>query len=207
MIQRYFLVVLVFFCSISLAMAQTIEDDPAKADVLTGRDQDTTLIRIDSAELKNQMKPMDDPLKAALLSAVVPGLGQAYNGSYWKIPIIYAGFVGLGASIYYWHYGYINFRNALAAEIDGNPNTINPYAQFDIGERVLNLRVEFYQRNRDFLMILTSLYYLLTVVEANVDGHLKTFDISDDISLNIDPHVGQFAFSYQFGLSLKLNLQ
>lgn len=188
-------------------MAQTNEDNPAKADVLTGRDQDTTLIRIDSAEIKNQAKPLDDPLKAALLSAVVPGLGQAYNGSYWKIPIIYAGFVGLGASIYYWHYGYVNYRNALAAEIDEDPATINPYGQFEIGERVLNLRVEYFQRNRDFLMILTSLYYLLTVVEANVDGHLKTFDISDELTLNIDPHVGQFASAYQFGLSFKIKMK
>ncbi|MFW5761549.1 MAG: DUF5683 domain-containing protein [Cyclobacteriaceae bacterium] len=174
---------------------------------MTGINQDTTIIRIDSAQLKNLAKPIDDPLKAALLSAVLPGLGQAYNGSYWKIPIIYAGFVGLGSAIHFLNYQYVGFRNALSAEVDGDPNTINPYAAFGVGERVLNLRVEFYRRNRDFTMILTGLFYFLQIVEANVDGHLKTFDISDEISLNLDPHIGQLAQNYHLGLSLKLNLK
>lgn len=205
MIRKLFFLVFCFFCCAPFVKGQI--DDDTKADVLTGIDQDTTLIRIDSAELKNQYKPIDDPLKAALLSAVVPGLGQAYNGSYWKIPIIYAGFMGFGASIHYWHYNYINFRNALSAEIDGDPNTINPYAQFNYTEDRLTRGVEFYQRNRDFLMILTGLFYFLQIVEANVDAHLKTFDISDELTLKIDPHIGQFAYNYQFGFSIKLQMK
>jgi hypothetical protein len=205
MIRKIFLLLLSCFSSFTFSMAQI--DDDNKADVLTGVNQDTTIIRIDSAELKNQTKPVDDPLKAALLSAVLPGLGQAYNGSYWKIPIIYAGFVGLGSAIHFLDYKYIVFRNALSAQVDDDPNTINPYATIGGDERVLNLRVEFYRRNRDFTMILTGLFYLLQVVEANVDGHLKTFDISDEISLKIDPHIGQLAHNYHLGLSLKLQMK
>lgn len=205
MIKRIFFLFIFSCCTFTLLMAQVDEDN--KADVLTGIDQDTTIIRLDSAELKNQLKPIDDPLKAALLSAVLPGLGQAYNGSYWKIPIIYAGFVGLGTGIHFLNYKYIVFRNALSAEVDEDPNTINPYSEIGGNERVLNLRVEFYRRNRDFTMILTGLFYLLQIVEANVDGHLKTFDISDELSLNLDPHIGQLAYNYHLGLSLKLNLK
>lgn len=210
MIYKFSCLCLVILCLCTLTWAQ-IEDDslsniPAeKAEVLQQIDEDSVMIAPDSAALKNKALPINDPVKAALLSAVVPGLGQAYNGSFWKIPIIYGGFIGLGASIHYWNYNFINFRNALSAITDDNPETENIYVT--LNEANLNRRVEFYQRNRDFLMIITGLYYLLNVVEAYVDAHLKTFDISDEIALKIDPHVGQFAFNHQFGLSVKLQFK
>ena len=69
-----------------------------------------------------------DPNKAAIFSAVLPGLGQAYNNQYWKIPIIYGGGLLIGHYINYNHRIYHEFRNALIAEVDGNSLTENPYA-------------------------------------------------------------------------------
>lgn len=183
------------------AVAQ--EDNPAKADVLEKMRQDTVGIEIDSAEIAPPLK-LDEPIKAALLSAVLPGLGQAYNQSYWKIPIIYTGFAIFASAINYFDYYYINFRNASVAI--NNPEINHPYTE-ELNEQQITRRVDFYRRNRDYLMILGSVFYLLNVVEAHVDAHLQSFDISDELTLNFGPSVQPVAYNYQLGLSLKLLLK
>ncbi|MGK7395113.1 MAG: DUF5683 domain-containing protein [Candidatus Cyclobacteriaceae bacterium M3_2C_046] len=169
--------------------------------------QDTSRqrIKLDTAAIDTPLERLD-PVKAALLSAVLPGLGQAYNGSYWKIPIVYGGLFALAATVQYFDYNYVKFRNVLLAEDDGNPNTVNPYQDL-LNRRTIANALSSNRRNRDYFMIITSLFYLLNVVEAHVDAHLQDFDITDDLTFKVEPSIQNFAYSYQLGISLKLQLK
>lgn len=126
------------------------------------------------------------PAKAALFSAIVPGLGQAYNKKYWKIPIVYAGFAGLG----YWLgtniKNYKTYRNAYTLRLDDDTTTID---QFDgtLGTTDIKTFKDFYKRNLDLSIILNVVWYALNIVDATVDAHLFEFDVSDNLSLRIEP--------------------
>lgn len=126
-----------------------------------------------------------DPQKAAMYSAVLPGLGQAYNRDYWKIPVIYGGGIIILHFINQNHDLYNTFNNALLAEVDGVAETTNPFDRFN--ESSLQNRRDRYKRDRDFMIIVGMIYYLLNVVEAHVSAHLKEFDVNEDLSLKIKP--------------------
>lgn len=132
---------------------------------------------------------MSLPTRAALLSAALPGLGQYFNRSLWylKIPVIYGlfGFTIYQTSIY--HKQHILLRDALLYREDENPLTVpDPiYATFD--NQGLRTRRDAFRRERDFNVILTFAVYMLNIAEAAATAHLKSFDISDDLSLKIQP--------------------
>ena len=123
-----------------------------------------------------------DARKATIMSACLPGLGQIYNRKYWKAPIIYAALGGL----VYWgidnqnKYQYYSDNLRLEAATGSN-NT--PYNQDQL--TVLKNQNKKY---RDYAIMGSALVYLLNVVDANVDAHLKTFDVSNDLSLHIKPY-------------------
>ncbi len=125
------------------------------------------------------------PKKAAIMSAILPGLGQVYNKKYWKAPIIYAGFGVLTYNIIKNNKGYIEFRDAYRARVDSDPNNNNIKPEYTTD----NLRVikNLYWKNRDLMIILTATLYALNILDATVDAHFFTYDISDDLSLNISP--------------------
>lgn len=148
-----------------------------------------------------------DPNKAALLSAVLPGLGQAYNNQYWKVPIIYGGGLLIGHYIAYNHRIYNEFRNALIAEVDGNSNTINPYAG-RFGDDALQRNRDAFRRNRDLLIVIAGAFYLLNIVDANVSAHLHEFDINENLSLKVSPSIEPTPlFSQAVGLSVSLSFK
>jgi hypothetical protein len=149
---------------------------------------------------KNSTK-VHSPRKAAIYSALLPGFGQAYNKSWWKIPIIY-GSIGCFAYLTDFNqkkYSYI--RKNLIAQTDNDPNTLNetglPSAQ------LIELKRQ-YKNRRDLCLAGMVAIYILQIVEAHVDAHLKTFDVSDNLSLNIEPMVGE---SLYFTAGIKLNLR
>ncbi|MBV6642474.1 MAG: hypothetical protein KI791_17270 [Cyclobacteriaceae bacterium] len=147
-----------------------------------------------------------DPNRAALFSAILPGLGQAYNGQYWKIPLIYAGGIIIGHYIDYNHRIYSEFQNALLAGADDDPFTENPYAEF--GQTALIRNRDAFRRNRDYLMIIGVGYYLINIVEAHVSAHLHEFDVNDNLSMNISPAIQPTAlFSQAIGIKISLNLK
>jgi hypothetical protein len=122
------------------------------------------------------------PRRASIMSAILPGLGQAYNRKYWKIPVIYG---GIGAFTYLFivnHQEYRYYRDNLRAIHDGDPATINNSLY---GSYELQQLKQSYKRTRDFGGIGIAIIYVLNIIDANVDGHLKTFDVSDDLSLNL----------------------
>lgn len=150
------------------------------------------------------------PKMALLLSAVLPGLGQAYNKKYWKIPIIYAGLGGLSYLIYFEDNKYQCYRNAYIYQVDGDPLTkgiCNGRSDVTTLETLKN----YYRRNRDLAISGMALWYALNLVDAVVDGHLYHFDVSDNISLNWRPDGGYSSFGNQHpsayvGLKLTLHL-
>ncbi len=147
--------------------------------------------------------------RAAIFSACLPGLGQAYNKKYWKIPIIYAGIGGFGYLFYSNSTNYKYYRKNLLALTDTDSNTNNETVYSQDQLQILKLQ---YKRYRDIGAIGMGIIYLINIIDANVDGHLQTFDVSDDLSLHIDPwqnkyQIGNSNYKTVYGLSLKLTFK
>ncbi len=147
------------------------------------------------------------PKKATLMSAIIPGLGQIYNKKYWKLPIIYGGFAALIYSLEFNQSEYVQFRDAYKYRVDNNPATVDKYVGI-VPDDALNTLQLTYHRYRDLSAIGLGLLYVLNVVDASVDAHLFTFDVGDDLSLNVHPTIINIANSnhYQTGLSLTIKL-
>ncbi len=141
------------------------------------------------------------PKKATLMSAALPGLGQVYNKKYWKVPIIYA---GIGTCVYFIHRNNQKFqlyKDALVAESDSDPLTINDtgFSSFQLNELQGT-----YRSWRDLSWIILTGVYILNILDANVDAHLFYFDVGKDLSLQVHPYIGNTA-RINSGLSLILN--
>ena len=148
------------------------------------------------------------PAVAGLLSAVVPGAGQIYNGSYWKTPIVYA---GVGALIYYindfnrrtnFYHEVLKLidvdssKTYIASYVDAYPN-VDRIVESGVNGTVVALQSEtqikqFYDSNRTRLQntyIFSVVWYGLNILAAVVDAHLKNFDVSDDLTLKVSPEL------------------
>ncbi|MBI4648964.1 MAG: hypothetical protein HY738_20835 [Bacteroidia bacterium] len=137
-------------------------------------------------EVKSDTSFKRNPKLAGTLSAVIPGLGQAYNKKYWKIPIIYAGFGALGYLFNNLEKNYVHYRLAYNTRKDGDPNTIDEYNDRYSESDLMTIRDE-YRRYHDFCFIGLTGVYLLNIVDAIVDGYLYDYDVSDNLSLIIEP--------------------
>lgn len=120
-----------------------------------------------------------DPMKAALYSAILPGLGQIYNRKWWKLPIVYAA-IGVPAGFFVWNNTQYNtLRDEYKLRINSGEKSDQFVNYTD--EQVLNEMSRF-ERDRDMSFLFTVLFYALNIVDANVDVHLSGFDISDQVS-------------------------
>lgn len=128
------------------------------------------------------------PRKATLRSLMLPGLGQAYNRQFYKIPFIYAGFA---ATTYFIIRYTDNYNEYLAGYSEAYNSTLPAKTAIVRGQvrgvQQLKQASDFWRRNRDLNILLTVLLWGVQAVEANVAAHLKTFDISDDISATWKP--------------------
>lgn len=158
-----------------------------------------------------QKKEAYDPLaptRAAFYSAALPGLGQAYNKKYWKIPVIYA---GIAAGVYFYIQSdndYDRFRDAYKRRLAGF--TDDEFFGTGITAAISNDRLidaqRSAQRNKDVSVIVSLVFYLLNIVDANVDAHLRQFDVSEDLS--IIPRLNKTNFSQtNYGLSFKYTIK
>lgn len=168
----------------------------------------------DSLRVKKSNKSIDAgeynplaPATAAFYSAVLPGLGQAYNKRYWKIPLVYA---GIGAGIYY-HLenkkDYKRFRGIYKRRLEGY--TDDEYYGDGDTPRVSNQRLRdaqrTAQRNKDMSIAVAIGFYLINIIDANVDAHLQQFNISEDLSLH--PNIGIDPVHHQSTYTLSLNFK
>ena len=126
------------------------------------------------------------PVKAVWMSAVLPGLGQAYNKKYWKIPIIYAGFGGLGYWIYFESTQYNLARTAYRAAVRDPKNSAVYVGQYLDAGTIKTYR-DYYKGFLNYASLATVLWYGLNLIDAAVDGHLYHFNVDDKLSFNFDP--------------------
>ena len=133
--------------------------------------------------------------KATTLSTICPGAGQIYNRSYWKVPFVIGGFASMIYCIDWNNRGYQRFQKAysLLTDYEAHPENYpdGPTDEFRgrySSSFIKNLK-DSYRRNRDLCIIVTCAVYILQIIDAHVDAHLKDYDISDDLSFNIEPLV------------------
>ncbi len=196
--------------------------------MLAGLFQSNYAQRVDTTDFVSdfdQDKPLvvkpHSPHKASLYSAVLPGLGQAYNKKYWKIPILYAGFVGMIYAIDFNSRMYNQYRNGyrdFLIQDPGNKSYLKildrtPFNESDVlsggaradwFERTLDHGKDYYKRYRDLSYVGFALVYVLNIIDATVDAHFKTFDISDDLSMRFEPVVQPGYSGNNVGLQLKI---
>ncbi len=141
-----------------------------------------------------------DPKRALWLAVVLPGAGQIYNRKYWKLPIVYGGFVGCIYAMQWNNQMYHDYSQAYIDLVDNDPST-QSYNQFlhlgteinsSNAERYKSLfkkRKDYYRRYRDLSFFILVGVYGLSIIDAYVDASLSEFDISDDLSLRVEPTV------------------
>ncbi len=133
-------------------------------------------------------KQYHSPHKATFYSAIIPGMGQAYNKKYWKIPIIYAGFGGL---IYYTNYNnfvYNKYKDAynVKLRIENGDSTLTDNYPLIQPDNLLRYKEE-WRRYRDLCIIGIGILYVIQIIDADVDAHLFDYDISEDLSMRVEP--------------------
>ena len=139
---------------------------------------------------------VSDVKKATTLSMICPGAGQIYNKSYWKMPIVIGGMASMVYVIDWNNRGYKRFKNAytLLSDFEQNPGKYpGGVSKDEFGGRysasfLKNLR-DSYRRNRDLSILLTAAVYAFQAVDAHVDAHLKDFDVSDDLTVDLQPTI------------------
>ncbi|MBE6335771.1 MAG: hypothetical protein E7066_03740 [Lentimicrobiaceae bacterium] len=155
-----------------------------------------------------------DPKKATLYSAVLPGLGQAYNKKYWKIPIVYA---GIGTIFYVATSNgneYRNYRQAYDYKTGTNTDVsedVISIANRYSAENLIFLR-DNYRRNMELSWIIMAVWYGLNIIDATVDAHFFEYDIGDDLTLKVEPMIqtnyaywdSGYGYGNGNGISLKL---
>lgn len=173
--------------------------------------QDTLILKDKPVETVMVQAKYHDPKKATLL-ALIPGAGQAYNHKYWKMPIVYAGF---GATVYFAITNgsdYRLYRDAYDYKMGINTHVsqeaIEESAKYT-EDNLITLR-DYYRGNMELSWILTAAWYIIQVIDANVDAHFFYYDVGDDLTLQIEPQfntINEFNLGYgnNIGLSLKLN--
>ena len=197
----------------------------------SGKRGKTTVIDIsnDTLPVPVSLKPVrkGDPMKATMMSAVFPGGGQIYNRKYWKIPIVYAGFgvllytTSTNSENYQLYYkGYMDFKDDIE-ETDSyielvplpqsaydpiyNP-AANPATTAQVEEQMLRL-IDYHKRYRDLSIILMGVWYMATILDANVDASLMNYDVSDNLELSFYPSMMNFpGRSPVAGLNLQLTM-
>ena len=163
-------------------------------------------IKIEKQVIENIKTDPLRPAKSAFYSAVLPGLGQAYNRKYWKIPIVYG---AIGTALYFYFDNdkiYDRYRYAYKRRLAGfaddefyGPNEV-PFISQDAlirAQRAL-------KRNKEVSMLITVGMYVLNIIDANVDAHLLQYNIDDNLSFQ--PFIDFNSPDYDYNLGLEINL-
>ena len=180
----------------------------------------------DAAVNYNGKIPASRVKKATTLSMICPGAGQIYNGSYWKAPVVIGGFASMVYVIDWNNRGYQRFRTAYNLRVDYDnalkeyntatdktgltkPSPTDEFRGRYTADYLKNLKNS-YRRNRDLSIIITAGVYLFNVIDAHVDAHLKDYDISDNLSMDVQPHIGnvytaQSGSINTYGLGININ--
>ena len=188
------------------AIANQIPDSVVITDSMTTAINEQLSLLVDST-LKKQQTPIKDkalwtpdPQRALWLALVIPGGGQIYNRKYWKLPIVYGGFIGCIYAMNWNNMMYKDYSQAYQDIMDNDPNTAS-YNKFlhlgrtitkdneDRYKQLFKSRKDKYRRWRDMSFFVMLGIYAISVIDAYVDAELSVFDISKDLSLKVEPTV------------------
>ena len=161
-----------------------------------------------SQNKKNTSRALDPlrPAKAAFYSAVLPGLGQAYNKKYWKIPIVYA---AIGTGFYFYldnNKLYKQYRNAYKRRLAGftDDEFYGPGDTPFLSDEALIRAQRTLKRNKELSMLVTVGLYVLNIIEANVDAHLLQYNLDENLALKPFIDFNNPNYTTQIGLSLNI---
>jgi hypothetical protein len=141
------------------------------------------------------------PAKAAFYSAILPGLGQAYNKKYWKIPLVYG---AIGTSLYFYinsNAKYQDYRSAYKRRLEGFND--DKFSYLDTNRLITAQK--FYQRNRDLSALFVAGFYALNIIDANVDAALIQFNVNENLSFQPTVYPDAVTFKANVGLTLSYN--
>ncbi|HEA29977.1 MAG TPA: hypothetical protein ENH91_08280 [Leeuwenhoekiella sp.] len=177
----------------------------AQAQITATSDEMVTVKAQDSL-LDDEYLPLK-PAKVAFYSAVLPGLGQAYNKDYWKVPIVYAALgTGIGIAVYNQR-EFQRYRSAYKDRIAGRIDEFTIVAEDGTETQVFSedalLRAQTqFRRNKELAILISAGIYVLQIVEANVRAHLSQFNVDDSLTLNPYFKRDEFSSMNTFGASL-----
>ena len=199
----------------------------ADAEELTKDSKDTTMSVVFKKQRKEHVKRdwntwKPNPQRALWLALVLPGAGQIYNRKYWKLPIIYGGFMGCIYALTWNNMMYKDYSQAYLDIMDSDPGTASYNKFLHLGKQItpaneeryktiFKNRKDKYRRWRDMSFFVMLGVYAISVIDAYVDAELSVFDISNDLSLTIEPAVipnhggGSLLDRQSLGVSCKLN--
>lgn len=180
----------------------------AHEDTIYVHHPDTTTTAEDEYKYYIDLTKQPDAIKAVWLGAIFPGAGQIYNKSYWKLPIVYGAFMGCGYAISWNQHRYSNYKTAYldlyndiqagTVSEDGSKSYIAIIPEgYDL-ERVggqdtwlntLKNQQTTFRRYRDLSILATAIVYMLSLIDAYVDAQLFDFDITPDLSFNLEPQI------------------
>lgn len=168
---------------------------------------DTTGISSDSVRLKSgkvvnirSYASRFDPRKALFYSAILPGAGQVYNKKYWKVPLVYGGLIGLISVVKFYNDAEVKYKGELYYLLS-NPG-VTTYPGTTHTEESLRRTVDQARRQRDYFLIFTSFMYILQMIDAHVDAHLKEFDLNPKLHVRVEP-----SFTPGSGVGMGLTLR
>lgn len=200
-----------YVAALVLSIGLYLTASPASGQVVT-EGPDSVLVPL--ADTANTGKTFfldkwNRPTKAAFYSAVFPGGGQIYNKSYWKLPIIYGTAAVLGYYLIDNNNKYQDFRLAAIQRADSSDKYMDsPIYGINVARGSQNIRYarDFYRRNRDLTILISILAYGMQIAEAYVHAYLKDFDVSDDLSLRVQPGLMRVPQTIGYTPSLTLTL-
>jgi len=165
-----------------------------------------------------------DAMRAVWMGAIIPGYGQIYNRSYWKLPIVYGAFFGCAYAITWTNGMYTDYKTAYRDILTDRDNgtrsedpdksyiailpegyTISRVGGFDTWTTTLSNQQNRYRRYRDLSIVAAVAVYALSLIDAYVDAQLFDYDISDDLSLQLDPTLNHDPFGTSAELHLAFN--
>ena len=193
--------------------------------------QDTIYHRVDTTSSDEDLKYVidltkkPDAIKAVWLGTILPGAGQIYNRSYWKLPIVYGAFMGCGYAISWTQGRYSSYKTAYldlyndsqAGTVTEDPSKTyiavlpNGYNLSQVGGagtwmNTLKNRQSIMRRYRDYTIVATIVVYALSLIDAYVDAQLFDYDISPDLTLNVEPQI-YYDLQHQRSAEVKVAIQ
>jgi len=234
--NSYILILFVLLMSAGAhAQVDSIKNQLPKDTVATLYDK--SIVKTAVLQIADSLKPKvfkPDPLRVVWMATILPGYGQILNKKYWKLPLVYGGFLGCAYAIS-WNSGrYNSYKNAYfdilryqsdksyAAIVDKNPNAVSfvqilpkgyTLQNFNGGiagyTQVLKTAQDGSRRYRDLSIIISIAYYALTIVDAYVDAQLYDFDISPDLSMRVVPALmeNRYGVNNTLGLQCSISLK